>query len=598
MKDKKSLKRIVSNNIFLFKYIWRFVPQYLICEIVYGILIGVISSMFTIYTKLFFDAISKDYGIKYILILTAVVFSINVCSYFAISYYKKVMCESMKQKLKLKMNAEIFSAVRRVDLACYDDPEFYNDFIWAMNNGETNALAMVDSIVNLLSVTTSIITTATIIATISLQLFAIAVAAVILTAFLERKSIRLSVKRNVTMNPLYRKLSYCERVFSQPDYAKEVRITHISDVMMDEYDKASTDIRDESRRFNLRALAYGLPRDLLGYLLEPGIYAVLLFQIMVTKTADIGGLAVADSTFWSFKYSLNDFFDAFLNFEKHALFTEKVRTLIEYEPKVKSGSIKAAGFETLEFRNVSFGYSDGNSVLNNVSFKIDRGEKIALVGYNGAGKSTVIKLMMRFYDPTDGEILLNGRNIREYDVGSYRDTIGTVFQDFRLFALTLAENVICDDVTDEDKPAVSEALGRSGFGDKLKELPNGLDTELTREFYDDGTDLSGGEAQKVAIARVFVRPKELILLDEPSSALDPLAEYELNQHISEHSVGKTVIFISHRLSTTRRVDRILMFDEGKIIESGSHSELMKQNGKYAQMFRLQAEKYSVATTGT
>ena len=591
MKNKSSLKRIVSNNVFLLKYVWRFAPKYLICELIYAVYVGVVDSMYTIYAKLFFDALSYNYGMKYVLVLSAIVFSINVVTYFTGEYYKNVLCESMKQKLKLGMTADIFSAARRVDLACYDDPEFYDSFIWAMGNVEAKAIAMVDSAVDLLSDIVTIITTATIIATISRPLFAVAVAAVILSIFLERKNMHINVECSQAMNSLCRKASYCERVFSQPDVAKEMRITHVPEVIMDEYDKTLINIRDMSRHYKLRALAYVLPRRLLGDLLEPGIYAILLFQIMVSKTADIGGLAVAETTFWTFKYRLNSLLAAFLKFEEHALFTEKVRTLIEYEPKVKSGQTKVGRCDSLEFRNVCFRYASGDEVLHNVSFTIHRGEKIALVGYNGAGKSTIIKLMMRFYDPTEGEIFLNGRNIKEYDIESYREKIGTVFQDFRLFALSLAENVVCDAVAEEDHADVTEALYKAGFGDKLKELPNGLATELTREFYDDGTNLSGGEAQKVAIARVFVRPKELILLDEPSSALDPMAEYELNQRIQQFSNDGTVVFISHRLSTTRYADTIYMLENGRIIEHGSHTELMSLVGKYAEMFNVQAEKY-------
>ena len=219
------------------------------------------------------------------------------------------------------------------------------------------------------------------------------------------------------------------------------------------------------------------------------------------------------------------------------------------------------------------------------------GKKIAIVGYNGAGKTTLTKLLMRLYDPTEGEILYNGRSLREYDIPSLRSRIGTVFQDYKIFASTIAENVLGSECAEADRDTVTDALTKATFREKLDSLEKGMDTELTKEFYDEGVNLSGGESQKVAIARIFAKPYDLIIMDEPSSALDPIAEYELNHTILEYAQDKTVVFISHRLSTTRMADRILMFTDGKLIESGSHDELMAQNGKYAEMFKLQAEKY-------
>lgn len=269
-------------------------------------------------------------------------------------------------------------------------------------------------------------------------------------------------------------------------------------------------------------------------------------------------------------------------------------------------------FESLELRNVSFAYEfsshpkykfhdedhpvkeglDKREALRNVSLTLRKGEKIAIVGYNGAGKTTLIKLLMRLYDPSEGEILYNGIDLRRLDPEAYRKKIGAVFQDFKIYAASIAENVMNGEYVEErDRETVIEALRKSDFSEKLASLKNGIDTHLTREFNDEGTNLSGGEAQKVAIARVFAHDYPIIIMDEPSSALDPLAEYNLNKSILHHTESKTVIFISHRLSTTRIADRIYMFSEGRLIEEGGHDELMQQNGKYAEMFRLQSEKY-------
>ena len=201
---------------------------------------------------------------------------------------------------------------------------------------------------------------------------------------------------------------------------------------------------------------------------------------------------------------------------------------------------------------------------------------------------------MRLYDTTSGEILYNGRSIKEYAPDKYREHIGAVFQDYKVFAATVAENVFGGEYTDDEEDTVMSALRAASFDEKLGKLPNGIHAQLTTEFFKEGVGLSGGESQKIAIARVFAKPFEIMIMDEPSSALDPITEYHLNQSILKNAENRTVIFISHRLSTTRMADRIYMFAQGRIIESGSHSELLEQNGKYAEMYRVQAKKYKIS----
>ena len=313
---------------------------------------------------------------------------------------------------------------------------------------------------------------------------------------------------------------------------------------------------------------------------------------------------------------IQDMINRLTKYPQHSLFIEKYREFFRFKPTVRSGGAKVPEFETLEFKNVSFSYkfeflpkyrfhgkdyeppkaNENTDALKNVNLKFRKGEKIAIVGYNGAGKTTLIKLIMRLYDPTEGEILYNGINVKEFDVAEYRKKIGAVFQDYKMFATSIAENVMNGEYSEEkDLDTVYKALEMSDFSEKLNTLEEGVNTHLTREFNDKGTNLSGGEAQKVAIARVFAQKCDLMILDEPSSALDPIAEYKLNRAMTEKTKNKTVIFISHRLSTTRMADRIYMFAKGCIIEHGSHTELMEKNGKYAEMFNLQAKKYDMSS---
>ena len=283
-----------------------------------------------------------------------------------------------------------------------------------------------------------------------------------------------------------------------------------------------------------------------------------------------------------------------MRFHEHAIYIEKVITFMEYQPKIISGALAAPEFQKLTIKGLSFSYKKNDETimaLNNVNMEINKGERIAIVGYNGAGKTTLTKLILRLYDPKDGEILYNGINLKDISIEELHKRTVAVFQDYRIFAATIAENVVAGETVEHNRDKILKALKHSTFDSKLEKLPDGINTILTREFYDDGTQLSGGEQQKLAIARAFYKDADIIVLDEPSSALDPDAEYELNNSISEYAKDKTIIYISHRLSTTRNADRIYMFEKGEIIEQGSHDELMKIGGKYAYMFNLQAEKY-------
>lgn len=270
---------------------------------------------------------------------------------------------------------------------------------------------------------------------------------------------------------------------------------------------------------------------------------------------------------------------------------EKYREFLKTESKINDGKNTAEITEPkkIEIKNLSFTYP-GNTkpTLKNVNMTIKPYEKIALVGFNGAGKTTLTNLLLRLYDVSEGEILIDGENIKNATVKSHRDRFTAVFQDFQIFSCSVGENVALDVNPDNDR--VNEALSHSGFN---KKLPNGTDTELLREFDDSGVMLSGGESQKIAIARAFYNHCPYIILDEPSANLDPIAEYKLNQSMLEAAEDKTVIFISHRLSTTINADRIFVMENGEIIESGSHSELMALNKTYAKMFNMQAEKYKV-----
>ena len=312
----------------------------------------------------------------------------------------------------------------------------------------------------------------------------------------------------------------------------------------------------------------------------------------VLENLEISDFSVLISAITNTRNKLNQLARYFAMQQKHCLWVQNLRDFLDYEPKLKGGKLEPTDFESLEFRNVSFRY-EGNEKhsLKDVSFRINKGETLAVVGHNGAGKTTLSKLIMRLYDVTEGEILYNGINIKEYDLLKYREKFASVFQDYRIFAMTVAENVLIKEVDGENISLAQKALKQSGVYDKIKTLPEGENTLLTREFDEEGALLSGGEAQKVTIARMFAKNFEVAILDEPSSALDPIAESKMYDALMEGTKGKSVFYISHRLSSATQSDRILVFAKGRLIESGTHDELMALDGEYCKMFTLQASGY-------
>ncbi|MBQ7354141.1 MAG: ABC transporter ATP-binding protein [Clostridia bacterium] len=597
-KEKKIRQKpgqILRNNWRMIRAVAKYIPQYPFLMILEGLIWGALNSASALFTIRLFNQLD-DPKLQFgnIALTIGVMALFYLCAYIFDAWYWQYYNTTLFQKLQYNMQREMYEKALSVDLACYDDPEFYNDYVFAMDQARNKAWEVTENIGKIIN---RLIATAAVLgamATISPAVAILLAVYAALNFILRNVSNKLSYKKTVEQKPMHRKNSYVNRQFHLADAAKELRISKVSTNLTSLYDDSVDEIVKSDIRYGKKLIWIDMAWSLLEVGGLMGILSLSLVQL-VNGDIQMGGFAAAVTAMWNVSWTLSNLIERFQKFPEQSLYIEKYLKFLSWEPTIKSGDRIPDRFESLTFHNVSFAYPFGEqkTVLSNVNLTVRCGERIALVGYNGAGKTTLTKLLMRLYDPTEGEILYNGINIREFDLTAYRQKIGTVFQDFKIFAATIGENVMNGPYSDADRETVTKALQMATFGDKLNELPNGVDTQLTKEFCKEGVNLSGGESQKVAIARIFARKYELIVMDEPSSALDPMAEYQLNHSIldSANKDGRTVVFISHRLSTTRMADRIYMFANGSIIEEGSHDALMQLGGEYAEMFNLQAEKY-------
>ena len=507
-----------------------------------------------------------------------------------------------KPRLYRALKEQMFQKASEIDLYCYDDPDYYNDFVLSVSESE----AAIDRFLNLLNMAVQAITvlfTTGVFYLITDPMGIVFVFVSFILRFIVSKKLnKVNYANRLKINPHIRKRDYVSRVFYLKDFAKELRLHPNAGLQLEkEFEEANNNIISEHKKIAPK-------RVLLQFLKDYGVSDFLIDGLYITylvyKAAVLHSICYSDAVILfnrtgSLRGSMSRFADLGPAAHENSMFVDKIRSFLKYEPRIKNdvGEPVPEGNGELCIKNVSFKYSEiGRTVLDDISLTVKPGEHIAIVGYNGAGKTTLIKLLMRLYDPTKGTISYHDKNINTLCPNEYHKHIGVVFQDFQMFGANLAENVVMDNMTkdeqDQRSPQITAALDAAGFAEKLARLPDGLFTQVTTEFDKSGVDFSGGESQKVAISRAFYKNADILIMDEPSSALDPIAEYELNKAMQTAAKGKTVFYISHRLSTTRDADRIIMLERGRIIEEGRHEQLLAQNGKYAEMWNAQAGKYN------
>ena len=399
--------------------------------------------------------------------------------------------------------------------------------------------------------------------------------------------------------PWWRKRWYMDIALGDFSYAKDIRMFGLKNYLTHKFQEINK-IRFNYQKKNNRVwLLVSIASSFFWVISQVLIY-IYLIRCIFAKTITIGNFTLYLSATATFFECVMSLLNSITNFLNNSRYVDDFRSFYEMpelrqnlpDQKTNLPKLQPQSQYEFEFQNVSFKYPRAERfALQNVSIKIKAGERLAVVGLNGAGKSTFIKLLLRLYQPTEGKILLNGTDIQTYDLNSYFKIFAPVFQEVNLFAMSFAENVSMKSLENTDKDLAHQSVVQSGLEEKLDSLEKGLDTQLLKVIYDDGIDLSGGQKQKLALARALYKNSPVVVLDEPTAALDAIAESKLYSDFDKLIGGKTSIYISHRLSSTQFCNNVAMFKDGKLIEYGTHESLLKQNGEYANMFKIQAQYY-------
>ena len=524
-----------------------------------------------------------------------------------------------EETVRKKITEGLYRTCILMPLSAYDDTEFYDTYVKAFSVSTDTCFAVFQKTIRILEYFLSITTLCSVITVLSPSVLCIVLIGSLLSLFANFYRSRLTYEKEHALTFFSRKLDYISCLFYQKQYAKDMRTEPLPHLILDDYEKTYGQkircVRDFGKKTAISACASAFPLEITDVV----IWLVIVKKIM-SGVLQAGSFMALSNAAWSLSNQLRQLFkiipelyreslriDHIRRFKQCVPHTSSAGTERSFEAESSSGIGQSSGSESsdsgflplepcdirrIEMVQCCFSYGTAPFCIHGVSFSLERNKILALVGHNGAGKSTLVQLLLRLYEPASGKVLINGTDYRLYDPAAYRRCTAAVFQDYHCYAYTIAKNILMRTPAGaEDEKLVIEALQKVRLYDKVSALPKGIYSVLTKEFDGEGILFSGGELQKLSIARALAKNAPVLALDEPSSALDPLAEAELQTIVREVCRDKLVIVISHRLSMTKMADHILLLENGRIAEEGSHSSLLQLNGKYAELWYAQAQHY-------
>ena len=580
--------------MFLLKLIWRFNKKYIFYAALFQIVTALVPLTGVVMPKYIIDELTGLQRVEYLAVYVGALVLINLVGSILLAYLEGAMFTS-KSEVFSSFECMMAEKLMTCDFESLEDPGFLDvkekahRILYAEGQGFGAVLDHAFNIAGKVFIFAGLVG---VLSTLNIWMVLVFVALVLLNSAVESRVQKRYVSWDIEKAPIERRSAYLLNIIENFEYGKEERIYGLKDFLIsrvakhlgesDAFYKRQTRELNKSQYFTAVTSFF---RDAISY--------IYLISKVIAGSIQIGSFTMYVGAVSQFSTAMNDMMSSIVNIRRFGLYYDELNKYINMPQTMREGEKTVdneTGEYTIKFENVSFRYP-GSEIyaLKNVNITITPSEKLSIVGENGAGKTTFVKLLLRLYDPTEGRILLNGIDIREFDYDEYQNLMAAVFQDFRLFSFTLKENVCFDKECSDE--VVIDCLRRSGFGNKLDQLPKGIYTNVYKNFEEDGFEPSGGEGQKIALARALFKDTPVVILDEPTAALDPRAEYEMYQNFNKMSEGKTTIFISHRLSSSRFCDKIAVFAGGEIKEYGSHDELYSKDGMYHELFDMQAKFY-------
>ena len=585
----KEIKNIFSSILCVIKI----KPSYLIIKFL-AIVISVISSLIPVFViNEIVNIYYEDLEIGKIAILIGVSF-LALAVIYLINFVIDLYDGHIRRIFIAEESIIFYRKLSSLDYELHESPLFLNDYTRALEESVDHIFNTCNGSFNIIKIVITSIGMFSVIATLHFSVVIIAVVLAVIYGVLKVFMAKIQFKASTHQRPYRRMTRYNERSFTLKDSMAELKTTEIGDLLLENNINAHNNIIKVFDKYIFPKTVLSFICNLLLTILYPLIVCVVAYftidDLSSEKIAWFSSMTVAATTLSNLISQLaRAFGDVGQSVTEVKVAFDLLKKVGNIESK-KGENVEE--FESLKVNNITFSYKGDVNQLENVSMKIRKGEKIAIVGHNGAGKTTLVKLLLRLYDVNSGSILYNDINYKDINVDSLRKEVGAVFQNVEIYAVSVAENILLrTPITEDDFRLVDEALKFSGLDEFINTLPNGVNTILTKEFDRDGIILSGGQNQRLAIARGYALNYNLFILDEPSSALDPIAEANVYNNMLSLGRDKTIIFISHRLTTTVNADYIYLFEKGKVVEEGTHEQLMKLNKKYKEMFTSQSKKY-------